>query len=50
MGRDSRRDPRATGHSPAECQPIVFHRADLGVAFRPPELFRAKLEALEQMT
>ena len=31
-------------------QAIALHRADLGVALRPTELFRAKLEALEQMT
>ena len=46
----SRGDPRGPSHSPAERQSIAFHRADLRVALRPAELFRAKLEALEKMT
>ena len=50
LGADSRGDPGTPGRSPAERQPITFHRADLVVAFRPAELFRAKLKALEEMT
>ena len=42
-------DPGAAGHAPAERQAVALHRADLGRALRPAELFRAELEALEQM-
>src|SRR5206468_1339508 len=49
FGGEARRYPGATGHSPAKCKTIAFHRADLRRAFRPAKLLGAKLKAFKQM-
>src|SRR5262245_54775265 len=49
LRRESRGDPGAPGHAPAQRQAVALHRADLRSALRPAEGLRPALEAFEQV-